>query len=99
MFKKVTVGVTEEQATFLKSNGDMSKTIRKAIDQYSKKLNFHVELYRSSTSGYAYLDFRARDLEDALEQAMQARLRVNQKEILKDNFWFLKEIKQNKEVM
>ena len=94
MMKKVTSRLTEEQTEFLKNDLGISKGIRKAVEQYQKRAKYHIEFYRSSTSGYAYFDIIAKDLDEAMIQVSRFRVTLTRAEILKDNFWYLKEIKQ-----
>ena len=94
MMKKVTSRLTEEQTEFLKNDLGISKGIRKAVELYARKYKYHIELYRSGTSGYAYFDVSARNLDEALIQASTLRSTMTRNENLKDNFCYLKEVKQ-----
>ncbi len=94
MLKKVTSRLTEEKYNYLKNGEGIAEGIRQAVELYSRQYKFHMEFYRHSTSGYAYFDVYAHNLEDAMDQAQHFKYVLNQKENLKDNFWYLKEIKQ-----
>jgi hypothetical protein len=96
--KRITTRLTPTQLEFLKNNSGISKGIRETIDKAiilaSKKNKYHIEAYRSNTSGYAYFDLQAKDLEDAMEQSKHLMYVLKENEVLKDNFWYLKEVKQ-----
>lgn len=94
MMKKVTSRSTEEQTEFLKNDLGISKGIRKAVELYQKRNKYHLEFYRTNTTGYSYFDIVARDLDQAMIEVNRIRTTLTRNESLKDNFWYLKEIKQ-----
>jgi hypothetical protein len=94
MMKKETVRLTQEQVEFLKNDVGISKGVRKAVEEYQKKNKYHIELYRSTTSGYAYFDILAKNLDEAMIETTHLRSTLTRNEILDKNFWYLKEIKQ-----
>jgi hypothetical protein len=94
MLVKVTSRLTQEKFDLLKTEGKMADNIRQAVDLYLQKHKYHIELYRSGISGYAYFDILAKNLEEALIQASTLRATMTRNENIKDNFWYLKEVKQ-----
>jgi len=95
---KVSALVTPEQLEFLRSDGGISPSIRRAIELLTRKRKFKLVFWRANRYGTARFNIQATDLEDLLDQATSIKEQLDsQAATVKDTFWYVYTIEEGEE--